>query len=241
MLGASIATLHQSSIGAFFLIAVDKLHNLWHNPILPLLFWISAVFTGLSIIIIEAVMVHRYLEQPDETELLATLTRIIPWLLGIYLVIKIYALVFLSQRPLFDRPGLTMLFAIEILAGIIVPLMMFLQKRIRTESRLQLWAASLVVFFGLVLNRFNVSMFGMIQKNAHVYFPSFIESVVTFGIIAAHVLFFVLIARYFPIFEHHPEEVDYGIPDHFHRVKNPYPLKVRYREFKQKSTIPPNL
>jgi Ni/Fe-hydrogenase subunit HybB-like protein len=221
VVGAAIATLHQSSIGTFFLIAVDKLHNLWYNPILPLLFWISAVFTGLCIIIIEAALVNRYLGQPDETELLATLTRIIPWLLGIYLVLKIYALVFLSQRPLFDRPVLTILFSMEMLAGVIGPLIMFMQKRIRTDSRLQLKAARMVVLWGLILNRFNVSMFGMVGKNAQAYYPSFIESVVTLAIIAAHILFFVLIARYFPIFEHHPEEVDYGTPDHIHRIKKP--------------------
>ena len=33
VLGAAIATLHQSTIGTFFLIAVDKLHNLWYSPI----------------------------------------------------------------------------------------------------------------------------------------------------------------------------------------------------------------
>ena len=219
VLGAAIATLHQSTIGTFFLIAVDKLHNLWYNPILPLLFWTSAVFTGMCIIIIEAVMVHRYLDQPDETELLATMTRIIPWFLGIYLALKIFALLYLSERPLFDRPVLTTLFAIEMVAGIIIPFLMFLTKRIRTDGVLQLRAAGLVVMFGLVLNRFNVSMFGMVQKNQQIYYPSFIESVVTVGIIAAHILFFALIARYFPIFEHHPENVDYSIPDRFRRVK----------------------
>jgi len=221
VLGAAIATLHQSTIGTFFLIAVDKLHNLWYNPILPLLFWISAVFTGMCIIIIEAVMVHRYLDQPDETELLATLARIIPWFLGIYLVLKIYALFFLSERPLFDRPGLTALFAIEMVAGIIIPLIMFLHKRIRKDSTMQLRAAGLVVMFGLVLNRFNVSMFGMIQKDQQIYYPSAIETVVTVGIIAAHILFFAVVARYFPIFEHHPEGADYAIPDGFRRVKKP--------------------
>jgi len=219
VLGASIATLHQSTIGTFFLIAVDKLHNLWYSPILPLLFWISAVFTGMSIIIVEAVLVHRYLKQPDETELLATLTKIIPWFLGIYLCLKIYALVFLSARPLFDRPVLTVLFLAEMVLGIIVPLILFMGKRIRTNGSLQLLAASMVVFFGLVLNRFNVSMFGMIQKNQQTYYPSFLESVVTVGIIAAHILFFALIARYFPIFEHHPETVDYEMPDHFQRIE----------------------
>ena len=221
VLGAAIATLHQSTIGTFFLIAVDKLHNLWYSPILPLLFWVSAVFTGMCIIIIEAVMVHRYLDQPDETELLATLTKIIPWFLGVYLCLKVYALLFLSERPLFDRPVLTALFLAEMVLGIIVPLILFMQKRIRTDGVLQLRAAGLVVFFGLVLNRFNVSMFGMIQKNQQVYHPSFLESVVTIGIIAAHILFFALIARYFPIFEHHPETVDYQIPDRFQRIEKP--------------------
>jgi Ni/Fe-hydrogenase subunit HybB-like protein len=219
VLGASIATLHQSTIGTFFLIAVDKLHNLWYSPILPLLFWISAVFTGMCIIIIEAVMVHRYLKQPDETELLATLTKIIPWFLGVYLCLKLYALLFLSARPLFDRPVLTALFLAELVLGIIVPLILFMGTRIRTDGTLQLRAASLVVFFGLILNRFNVSMFGMVQPNQQIYYPSFLESVVTVGIIAAHILFFALIARYFPIFEHHPETVDYDIPDHFQKVE----------------------
>ncbi len=189
------------------------------TPILPLLFWISAVFTGLSIVIVEAVLVHRHLKQPDETELLATLTRIIPWFLGIYLVLKIYALIFLSARPLFDRPGLTILFMTEMILGIVVPLIIFMTKWARTDSGVQLKAAGMVVFFGLVLNRFNVSMFGMIQENQQIYYPSFLESVVTVGVIAAHILFFALIARYFPIFEHHPEDVDYSIPDHFRKLK----------------------
>jgi Ni/Fe-hydrogenase subunit HybB-like protein len=69
------------------------------------------------------------------------------------------------------------------------------------------------VIAGLVLNRFNVSMFGMEQADQLIYYPSIIESLVTIGIIAAHVLFFVLLAKYFPIFEHHPETVDYSLPD----------------------------
>jgi Ni/Fe-hydrogenase subunit HybB-like protein len=214
---ASISTLHQSSLGTFFLIAVDKLHNLWYNPLLPLQFWLSAIFTGLSIIIFEASLVHKYLEQPDESELLATLTKIIPWVMGVYLFVKVYALVFLAHGALFDRPGLTALFAVE-MALVVIPFCMYLTKRIRTDSRLQLRAASLVIA-GLILNRFNVSMFGMIQPNQKIYHPSLLESLVTIGIIAAHVLFFVLIAKYFPVFEHHPETVDYSIPDRFRRIE----------------------
>jgi len=218
ILAAMISTLHQSTLGTFFLIAVDKLHNLWYNPLLPLQFWLSAIFTGLSIVIFEASLVHKFMGQPDESDLLATLTRIIPWVMGVYLAVKAYALVFLSHGPLFDRPVLLALFLVEVSIGVVTPFCLYVTRRIKTDKRLQLRAASLVIF-GLILNRFNVSMFGMEQPGNRIYTPSLVESLVTMGIIAAHILFFVLIAKYFPIFEHHPEATDYTIPDRFHRIE----------------------
>lgn len=217
ILAAMISTLHQSTLGTFFLIAVDKLHSLWYNPLLPLQFWLSAIFTGLSIVIFEASLVHKYMGQPDESDLLATLTKIIPWIMGVYLCIKAYSLAFLTHGPLFDRPVLLTLFLLEIGVGVILPMGMFFTRRIKSDKKLQLRAASMVIF-GLVLNRFNVSMFGMEQPGQIIYAPSLIESLVTIGIIAAHILFFVLIAKYFPVFEHHPEATDYTIPDSFRRI-----------------------
>lgn len=222
---AAISTLHQSSLGTFFLIAVDKLHNLWYNPLLPLLFWMSAIFTGISIIILEATMVHRYLDQPDESDLLQILAKILPWVLGAYLAVKLGATAFLSHGPLFDRPWLTVLFLAEIVIGVIMPMIMFMRRSNREDSSMQLRGACLVIF-GVVLNRFNVSMFGMIQPNQQIYYPSVIESLVTIGIIAAHILFFVLVAKYFPIFEHHPETVDYSLPDNFQRVEEHERIKA---------------
>ena len=210
---AAISTLHQSTLGTFFLIAVDKLHNLWYNPMLPMLFWVSAICSGISIIILEATASHRWLGQPNEGELLKILAKILPWTLGLYLVLRGYSLVFLAERPLFDRPGLNLSFILEVGVGFMLPFIMLTWKSVRENDRLRASAAGLVIF-GLVLNRFNVSMFGMMDPN-QLYFPSTIETLVTVGIISAHILFFVLIAKYFPIFEHHPETVDYSIPDPF--------------------------
>lgn len=214
---ASISTLHQSSLGTFFLIAVDKLHSLWYNPLLPLLFWLSAMCAGISIIIVEATMSHKWMGQPDESELLETLAKILPWVIMVYLTVKIFSLVALTQGPLFDRPGLLVLFAVEVLLGVITPLVMLMSKNVRENNRLRATAAWLVIS-GVILNRFNVSMFGM-EAPGTFYYPSFLETLVTVGIIAAHILFFVLIAKYFPIFEHHPETVDYSIPDTFHKTE----------------------
>jgi Ni/Fe-hydrogenase subunit HybB-like protein len=213
---AAISTLHQSTLGTFFLIAVDKLHNLWYNPLLPLLFWISAICTGMCIIILEATASHKWMGQPNEGVLLRTLAKILPWTLGTYLMVRIFSLLALSEGPFFDTPALILSFALELGVGFVLPFLMFLQKRVRENDRRRAIAAGLVVF-GLVLNRFNVSMFGMMDPN-QIYFPSVIETLVTVGIIAAHILFFVLVAKYFPVFEHHPETVDYSIPDPFRKI-----------------------
>ena len=213
---AAISTLHQSSLGTFFLIAVDKLHDLWYTPLLPLLIWMSAICTGMCIIIVEATASHKYMGQPNEGELLKTLAGILPWALGAYLAVRAYSLIFMGAGSYFDRPGLTFSFFLEVGVGFILPFLMFTQKSVRENDRRRTIAALLVIF-GLVLNRFNVSMFGMMNP-AEIYFPSLIETLVTMGIIAAHILFFVLIAKYFPIFEHHPETVDYSIPDKFRPI-----------------------
>jgi Ni/Fe-hydrogenase subunit HybB-like protein len=213
---AAISTLHQSSLGTFFLIAVDKLHALWYNPLLPLLFWLSAMCAGISIIIVEATMSHKWMGQPDESELLETLAKVLPYVLSVYLSVRLFSLFALTEGPLFDRPVLVALFAVEMLAGVFAPLIMLMNYGVRENNRLRSTAAWLVIA-GVILNRFNVSMFGMMAKGT-MYYPSFIESVVTIGVIAAHILFFVLIAKYFPIFEHHPETVDYSIPDHFRKT-----------------------
>ncbi len=218
ILAAAISTLHQSSLGTFFLIAVDKLHSLWYNPLLPLLFWVSAICSGMCIIIIEATSCHKWMGQPNEGVLLRTLAKILPWTLGLYIALRAYSLLALSVGPFFDRPVLTLLFVVELVIGFILPFFMFTQKSVREDDRRRVIAASLVVF-GLVLNRFNVSMFGMMNPD-QIYYPSIVESLVTIGIIAGHILFFVLIAKYFPIFEHHPETVDYTIPGRIRKSDN---------------------
>jgi Ni/Fe-hydrogenase subunit HybB-like protein len=214
---AAISTLHQSTLGTFFLIAVDKLHNLWYNPMLPLLFWVSAICSGICIIILEATASHKWMGQPNEGVLLQTLAKILPWALGSYLVLRFYSLLILAERPLFDRPALSLLFFLEVCLGFVLPFILFSMKSVRTNDRGRAIAAGLVIF-GLVMNRFNVSMIGMMDPN-QIYLPSIIESLVTIGIIAGHVLFFVLIAKYFPVFEHHPETVDYSIPDPLYKPK----------------------
>ena len=50
--GITLSTLHQSGLGALFLMAKPKIHPLWYSEFIPILFFISSIFAGLSMVII---------------------------------------------------------------------------------------------------------------------------------------------------------------------------------------------
>jgi Ni/Fe-hydrogenase subunit HybB-like protein len=51
--GITLSTLHQSGLGALFLMAKDKIHPLWYSEFIPIMFLVSSVFAGLSMVIFE--------------------------------------------------------------------------------------------------------------------------------------------------------------------------------------------
>jgi Ni/Fe-hydrogenase subunit HybB-like protein len=50
--GIALSTLHQSGLGALFLMAMPKIHPLWYSEFIPILFFVSSIFAGLSLVII---------------------------------------------------------------------------------------------------------------------------------------------------------------------------------------------
>lgn len=53
ILGITLSTLHQSGLGALFLMAKEKIHPLWYSEFIPILFFVSSIFAGLSMVIFE--------------------------------------------------------------------------------------------------------------------------------------------------------------------------------------------
>ena len=51
IVGITLSTLHQSGLGALFLMAKWKIHPLWYTEFIPLLFFVSSIFAGLSVVI----------------------------------------------------------------------------------------------------------------------------------------------------------------------------------------------
>jgi Ni/Fe-hydrogenase subunit HybB-like protein len=81
---------------------------------------------------------------------------------------------------------------------------------------------AIIVLAGMILNRFNVSWFGVKHPDPLVYVPSFMRNIdyfptvpevaVSIGIFSAGILAFGLLAKYFPVFESAQEKEEISQP-----------------------------
>lgn len=212
ILGVVLSTLHQSSLGSLLLIEPTKLHALWWTPILPVLFFTSALSIGLSMIIFESLLSARYFQRGLEIHLLEKLARAIPYTAGIYLALKLSELAVAGELNLLFSSGLmSALFWAEILIGCVTPIVMFSIKKVRQRPN-RLLAGSIITLLGMILNRFNVSWFAVGRLNDVSYAPSIVEMSVSVAVFSAGILAFGLATKYLPLFESKEHHEDGAFP-----------------------------
>ena len=200
ILGVVLSCLHQSSLGTLMVIAGEKMHPLWQTPILPLLFLLSAISVGFPMVIMESILASRSFGLKPEMHILTKLARYVGPLLGIYLAFRLGDLVIRESFVyLAEFTTESVMFYIEIIIGVIIPLrMLFLEKVIK--SPFWLFIVSLCVIFGVLLNRINSFIIAYTPPYSTTpYYPSFGEISVTVGFIAIEVLLYRLFVKNFPI------------------------------------------
>ncbi|MCC6291293.1 MAG: Ni/Fe-hydrogenase cytochrome b subunit [Bryobacterales bacterium] len=201
--GVILSTLHQSSLGSLYLIVPSKLHPLWYSPLLPLLFYISAISVGLAMTIFESWHSSRAFGKQLEWPLLMGLGRLLAVVLGVFLVMR---LMDLSRRhalvlALEPRPEVY-LFYIEMFL-MAAPVLVLLSGAVATRPRL-LYLCSVSSILGFIANRLNVSVTGIQAVTGASYVPRWTEIAITMGLIAAGFAIFRLAAKHLPLFEHAP-------------------------------------
>ena len=205
--GITLSFLHQSSLGALFMIAPNRLNELWYSPFMHYLFFVSAAGVGLAMVIFESTISSRVFKVGLEKDVLAGLGKAVAYVLAFYLLIRVVDL--LARGALsstFDDSLAGTMFIIEIALGVVLPMVLLFMPRVRDSSGGLFGAASLVIL-GVVLNRLNVSLIGMAKAMGGSYFPSWIEILTTLAIIAGGVLAFKLAVTYLPVF-HAPEKTE---------------------------------
>lgn len=207
ILGIVLSCMHQSSLGSLMLVAPTKLHPLWYTPVLPLLFLTSAFAVGYPMVVFETTLVTASFKLDSEMNILAPLTRITIFLLGIYMLLKLGDMAVRGTYVyLLDGNHQTNSFIVELLFGVMVPWMMLLFEKVRKSRRGVFIAASLIVF-GVVLNRINVFIVGYIPPlTENGYFPAMGEILVTTGLIATLMFIYRFAVTYLPVLQA-PKEV----------------------------------
>jgi Ni/Fe-hydrogenase subunit HybB-like protein len=198
VLGITLPTMHQSSLGSLLLIASTKLHPLWHTGFLPLLFLINCVFIGYSIAILESLISCYSFNRPYEVEELSGLAALVPYVTVIWLSVVIGDLVHRGQvGAALKGDFYSRFFLAEFLLVAVGSLLLF-SRKLRRSPRWLFVSASLIVLGG-ALYRFNVYLIGFNPGKGWHYFPSFGEVMVTVGIVALEILAYKVFVALFPV------------------------------------------
>jgi Ni/Fe-hydrogenase subunit HybB-like protein len=228
--GVVLSTMHQSSLGALYLIAPSKLHPLWYSAYLPVFFFVSSIAAGLSMVIFEGTLSHRYLHDKMDETYLAEHDGVIlgfgkgaAMILTTYFFLKVVGLA-LDNNWSYLLTGYGAWYLLELLGFVALPALLF-ALGVREGNLKLIKRAAVLTVLGIVLNRFNVSLvaFNWQLSPAERYFPSWMEVAISIYIVTVGLLVFRFIATRMPIFHEHPDFKEHEpVEFHEHETK-PHP------------------
>jgi Ni/Fe-hydrogenase subunit HybB-like protein len=202
-LGLILPTMHQSSLGSVMMIAVSKIDPLWHTGWLPMLFLLTCICMGYSVVVVESTLSSLAFRRPLETKMLGSLARAILVFLGAYFVLRFGELAFRGQLGrVLTQGSLTGFFLLENLL-LLIPGLMILSKGVRNDAG-KLFLAAFLMLLGGTLYRFNVYLIAFNPGPNWVYFPTAPEMLITFGIVAIEILAYIYFVKRFPILAGRP-------------------------------------
>jgi Ni/Fe-hydrogenase subunit HybB-like protein len=210
--GVVLSTLHQSSLGALFLIAPSKLHPLWYTPYLPIYFFVTAVIAGLSMVIFESTMAHRFFSSKMDEAHLAE-KDILPlgfgkaaaMVLAGYFIVKVIG-ISAGNHWHYLTTGYGVWYLVELLGFVALPSFLYAVGVRDKNIQLIRWTAVWTVL-GVVVNRFNICL---VAFNWHLpasdrYFPHWMEIAISVFIVTLGILIYRFIVTRMPVLYEHPD------------------------------------
>jgi len=215
VVGIALSTLHQAGLGALFMMAKGKIHPLWYTEFIPVLFFISSIFAGLSMVIFEGTISHRVFSDKIDHENHAAYEGIIIGLskgcavsMFVYFFAQLLIFIHGWHWSYLNTPmGYWYLFELIGLVGI--PCILFFQA-VRSVNLLLIRIAAILTMIGIIINRLNISIiaFKWWIPLSERYYPSWMEIVITLAIIFTEIWVFRWIVTRMPVFEKPPEWAD---------------------------------
>lgn len=215
ILGVILSTMHQSSLGALFLIAPSKLHPLWYSPFLPVYFFITSIIAGLSMVIFESTLSYRFFKhkmdevhRQEKNDITLGFGKAASFVLAGYFIIKIFGLSSGNNWHYLKTEYGTW-YLVELLGFVALPSFLY-AIGVRVKSLNLIKWTSVLAILGIILNRFNVCLiaFNWHLPSSERYFPHWMEIGISIFIVTVGLIAFRFIVTRMPILYEHPDYKD---------------------------------
>ncbi len=218
--GLAFSMLHQSSLGAVY--GVLKARPFWYKPDMAVLFMFSAIVGGISLTLFASMLSSRLTSKARVNDaLIERVAYFVAWALVGYLYFRFWDA--LSQHYTYE-PGRTEglefvlggplsfnFWVVEMLLGILVPMVLLLTPYTRKHPFWRMLALGLVVM-GVIAFRWDTNLSGLLVVVSYLpgqptvsyssYSPSLVELITGLGIVAYGLLAFSLGVRYLRVVDH---------------------------------------
>jgi Ni/Fe-hydrogenase subunit HybB-like protein len=207
--GITLSTLHQSGLGALYLMAKEKIHPLWYSEFLPIMFFVSSIFAGLSMVIFEGSISHKVFAEHmsdenhhAEKSIIIGLSKICTGTMFAYFFLQLLVFIHDQNFSLLATP-MGYWYLTEMLGFVLLPMILyFISYRKRNVTLVRI--ASVMTMIGIILNRLNVTVIGFKWDAAVRYYPSWMEIAVTLTVIFTEIWIFRWIVNRMPVLQEPP-------------------------------------
>jgi len=203
--GIILSTLHQGALGALFTYAPGKVHPLWYSASFQWLhFFVSSIPGGLCMVIVVSTIARKTMAWRCDERFKKNLDKLTIALakgasmgLATYLTIKLIGVAH-DNKWEHLATGWGAWYAVEMVGGVILPLILFAYAIRNNKVGLIRFCAVLTVV-GVVLNRLNTAMIAFNWKMAEREIPHWREVIICITLYAIYIAVYRFILARMPI------------------------------------------
>lgn len=207
--GITLSTLHQSGLGALYLMAKGKIHPLWYSEFIPIIFFVSSIFAGLSMVIFEGSITNKVFSyqisdknHKSHHDIVIGLAKVCAVTMFAYFFLQVLVFVHQQNWDLLATPY-GYWYLTEMFGFVVLPMVLFVLSFKKNNVTLTKVAA-IITMLGIIINRLNVTVIGFKWDAATHYYPSWMEIVVTLAVIFTEIWIFRYIIARLPVLREPP-------------------------------------
>lgn len=208
--GIALSTLHQSGLGALFLMAKPKIHPLWYSEFIPILFFISSIFAGLSLVIVMETINQRvfrngmsFVFKSSHRNIVLSLARTCAVTIFVYFFMTVLVFLHGKNYTYLNTPW-GYWYLVEVIGFVLIPCIIFLAGY-RYRNLTFIRTAAVMAIVGIILNRLNISTIAFQWYDNTIHYPTWMEIVVSAAVIFTQLLVFRWIVRRMPVYRESPQ------------------------------------